>query len=88
MRPTAPPLPGAAGGARPGEAALRGVGEVSGLFTTRLLRLTDLPVRDKGDGPTRVVELVLVIIDGKGFIHGRATAQTPVSRDRLRPEGR
>jgi hypothetical protein len=39
--------------------ALRGVGEVEGLFETLRLRFHDLPVRDKGDGPSRVVELVL-----------------------------
>ena len=31
--------------------ALRGVGEVEGLFETARLRFHDLPVRDKGDGP-------------------------------------
>lgn len=54
--------------------ALRGVGEVSGLFTTRLLRLTDLPVRDKGDGPTRVVELVLVRTERAACVPARADA--------------
>ena len=31
--------------------ALRGVGEIEGLFETTRLRFHDLPVRDKGDGP-------------------------------------
>ena len=39
--------------------ALRGVGEVEGLFETLRLRFHDLPVRDKGDGPSRVIELVM-----------------------------
>ena len=35
------------------------MGEIEGLFETTRLRFHDLPVRDKGDGPSRVVELVL-----------------------------
>lgn len=39
--------------------ALRGVGSIESLFTPTLLRFHDLSVRDKGCGPTRVIELVL-----------------------------